>query len=106
MSRSDDPRRRPADPPAASIVGERGLRQRAETRVGATRAAGRDALTPEAAERIIHELQVRRIELELQNLELREAEQALEASRVRYLDLYDVAPGAMPRSPARRGSPG
>ena len=43
-------------------------------------------------DRILHDLQVYQIELELQNRELREAQSALEASRNRYADLYDFAP--------------
>jgi len=37
-------------------------------------------------------LHVQRIELEIQNLELREMQKELEASRARYFDLYDLAP--------------
>jgi len=92
MPRSDDPRQMPADPPAAPAQWEHDLRQQAQARVGALSAAQRDALTPAAAERLIHELQVHQIELELQNRALREAQQALEESRDRYADLYDFAP--------------
>jgi two-component sensor histidine kinase/PAS domain-containing protein len=46
----------------------------------------------EAAQKLIHELRVHQIELEMQNDELRRLYQELEASRNRYADLYDFAP--------------
>jgi len=48
--------------------------------------------TESDAKRLLHELQVHHLELEMQNAELREARDAVETQLGRYTDLYDFAP--------------
>jgi PAS domain S-box-containing protein len=49
-------------------------------------------LSKQDAKRLITELGTHQIELEMQNEELRKAQMELEASRLRYADLYDFSP--------------
>ena len=49
-------------------------------------------MPPQGARKVVHELEVHQIELEMQNEELRQAQTALTASREKYVDLYDFAP--------------
>ncbi len=53
---------------------------------------GGQPLTLEESERLVHELQVHQVELEVQNAELRDMQLALETSRSQFVDLYDLAP--------------
>lgn len=71
------------------------LRQRAEAawQEKATHAPPQiEALSSQETLRLLHELQVHQIQLELQNEELRSAQVELDQSRARYFDLYDLAP--------------
>jgi diguanylate cyclase (GGDEF)-like protein/PAS domain S-box-containing protein len=72
------------------------LRQRAEQTLTAhaSTPAPLAEMPPLVMERMVHELRVHQIELEMQNDELRRAQMALEGSRASYADLYDNAPVA------------
>jgi chemotaxis family two-component system sensor kinase Cph1 len=67
------------------------LRRRAEKALGA-QPIDPGGVSPAEAWRLLHELRVYQVELELQNEELRRTQGELEASRDRYFDLYDLAP--------------
>jgi signal transduction histidine kinase len=68
------------------------LRRRAEERLRERDRAGAPLEATEDVLRLIHELQVHQIELEMQNEELRRVREELEASLTRYSELYDFAP--------------
>ncbi|MBU1397416.1 MAG: PAS domain S-box protein [Proteobacteria bacterium] len=80
---------------ALPINSGQALHQRAEE-VFREKAAGMEenmeALSPDEVRQILHELRVYQVELEMQNEELRRTQGELDASRVRYFDLYDLAP--------------
>jgi PAS domain S-box-containing protein len=69
------------------------LRRRAEARLERRSGPPRPGPGPAPeAQRLVHELEVHQIELELQNDELRRARAELEAGLARFTDLYDFAP--------------
>ena len=51
-----------------------------------------EALSLEESQRLLHQLWVYQVELEMQNEELRRAQLEIEASRALYFDLYNLAP--------------
>jgi len=69
----------------------RSLRNRARERLQTTR-TDVAKMTPENVQSLVEDLQLHQAELEIQNEELREAQQALVAMRDRYHALYEFAP--------------
>ena len=51
-----------------------------------------DVMSPDEVRQILHELRVHQIELEMQNEELRRAQEDLDEAGQRYFDLYNLAP--------------
>jgi PAS domain S-box-containing protein len=68
------------------------LRVRAEKRLKKRGSRGNQALSPEGEQRVIHELQVHQIELEMMNEELKESSRIAEEAQVKYQALFDFAP--------------
>lgn len=76
-----------------------GRESQAQVRKRAEKALGKlvgnveaETLSADEVRRLVHELQVHQIELEMQNEELRLTQQMLEESQSKYADLYDFAP--------------
>jgi len=91
----------PAAPRRARAGSEYGplvhdLQRRAETQMRTRRKDRKSTATLLGSEadsqRLLHELQVHQVELELQNEELRKTRDEMEAGRDKYSDLYDFAP--------------
>ncbi|MDZ7760734.1 MAG: ATP-binding protein [Desulfovermiculus sp.] len=82
--KKNDPRQTPADTVE--------LRKRAEEKAGVMEPISLSGQPPEELQQKLHELRVHQIELEMQNEELRKAQEEIEESRARYFDLYDLAP--------------
>ena len=68
------------------------LRRQVEELLRVQTASAHPPRKGEETMRLVHELEVHRIELEMQNEELRSAQEEVEFSRNKYLELYDFAP--------------
>jgi PAS domain S-box-containing protein len=68
------------------------LRRRAEERLRKRRDKGVSGADEVDNQRLLHELQVHKIELEMQNAELRNSRDEMEVLLEKYTDLYDFAP--------------
>ncbi len=68
------------------------LRRRAEELLKKKKGKARQPLKDEEMLRLIHELQVHQIELEMQNEELLKSREEVEVGLQRYTDLYDFSP--------------
>jgi PAS domain S-box-containing protein len=75
-----------------SATGSRSLRQRAAGKVASRGAVDLNALSSREVRDLVHELEVHKIELEMQNEQLRETQEAADESKERYRRLYDSAP--------------
>ena len=74
--------------PAPDVLRVRAEKRLRESRVGETPAGGSE----EDPSRLLHELRVHQVELEMQNEELMRSRDAAKALLKRYLDLYEFAP--------------
>ncbi len=68
------------------------LRRRAEKRLEKSKQERTSLATPAELQRLVHELEVHQIELQMQNEELQQARSELESYLGQYTDLYDFAP--------------
>ena len=95
--RGQDRRRRlpQASPVVGNAAADQTLRLAAEEQLRETVAQSSkdcEADWPKAARNMLYELRVHQIELEMQNEELRRMQVALDTTRARYFDIYDLAP--------------
>ena len=98
MADASRPRKKKAAQDAAAAprrpVSTEELRRQAEERLAAlsAQAAAVAAPAPDELAAAVHELRVHQIELEMQNEELRRAQLEADALRVKYAELFHLAP--------------
>lgn len=71
---------------------ESAQRRQAEKKIRMMEELQSDLLDPKTVRRVVYDLKVHQIELEIQNEELQVLHQELEAAKMRFKDLYDFAP--------------
>jgi formate hydrogenlyase transcriptional activator len=74
------------------LTGADRLRAEAEEQLDKETKAPAPQMNLSEAQRLLHELAVHQIELEMQNLELRNAREELEIAHTKYAELFDFAP--------------
>lgn len=70
----------------------RSMRDLAESRIEDTPFVDFESITPHEMRNLVHELEVHRVELEIQNQQLADTQLAAEESKDRYRELYESAP--------------
>lgn len=68
------------------------IRRLAEEKLSGASSIDLEKMTPDEVRRVVHELEVHQVELEIQNEQLEEAQREAEVSRERYRHLYESAP--------------
>jgi PAS domain-containing protein len=77
-----------------SNTGEKMLRFKAEEHLKKQPSKSASILVEADAQKLIHELEVHQIELEMQNEELKLATQKAELAEEKYMELFDFAPSS------------
>jgi hypothetical protein len=70
----------------------RSLRKLAETKMATEAPIDLESLTPGGIRELVHELEVHKVELQIQNAQLRETQLAAEESKDPYRRLYESTP--------------
>ncbi|HXE96836.1 MAG TPA: ATP-binding protein [Dongiaceae bacterium] len=76
----------------SQVTAAKEMRRRAEERLGEKPGAAPPPWTEGDPQKLLHELQVHQIELEMQNMELHQSRDRMESALEKYTSLYDFAP--------------
>jgi PAS domain S-box-containing protein len=78
--------------PSSKRPRSKSLRHLAERQVTKRSSVDLEVLSPDEIRRLVHEMEVHKVELEIQNEQLRETQREAEEARDSYRDLYESAP--------------